>query len=146
MIKTLIWLWVFLKGWGGLVLGGVYTLLHGLAASLGIVDELWFRFRDYAVYEVIDTPILSWPLRVPLCKSCRSCWENIMVNKSVNKNVNRPVPSWGEALKDAQERVKEAERELRHWKSVAAVCRRCISRGEPWPGAESGEEGSCAGR
>ena len=46
----------FLIGWGGLIVGGIYGLVQGFAALLRAIDELFYRFRDYAVYEVIDTP------------------------------------------------------------------------------------------
>ncbi|MFI5102982.1 MAG: hypothetical protein ACHP9V_06395 [Terriglobales bacterium] len=46
----------FLVGWGGLILGGIYGFVQGFSALLRAMDELFYRFRDYAVYEVIDTP------------------------------------------------------------------------------------------
>lgn len=46
----------FLVGWGGLVIGGVYTVVRGFGELVKAVDELYFRFRDYSVFEVIDTP------------------------------------------------------------------------------------------
>lgn len=55
--RVLLFLWGFLKGWGGLILGGIYALIRGFDELLKITDGLVFRFRDYPVFEVIDTPL-----------------------------------------------------------------------------------------
>jgi len=46
----------FLVGWGGLVIGGVYTVVRGFGELVKAVDELMFRLWDYRVFETIDTP------------------------------------------------------------------------------------------
>jgi hypothetical protein len=43
-------------GWGGLIAGGLYALIRGAPESIKAMDDLFFRFYDYSVFEVIDTP------------------------------------------------------------------------------------------
>jgi hypothetical protein len=50
--------WHFLRGWGGLVLAGVYGAIRGLDEVLKVMDELFYRFQDFAVFEVIDQPLV----------------------------------------------------------------------------------------
>lgn len=55
-MRVLSALWNFLRGWGGLLLGGLYTAVLGFKELVKAVDELIFRFWDYRVFEVLDTP------------------------------------------------------------------------------------------
>jgi hypothetical protein len=60
--RALIVLWHILRGWGGLIVGAVYTIARGFKELLAITDELLYRHRDYAVFEIIDTPRVSPPM------------------------------------------------------------------------------------
>jgi hypothetical protein len=41
---------------------------------------------------------------------------------------------WKMALRDAEEGIKRASRELADWKAVAAICRRRVAQRAAWPG------------
>jgi hypothetical protein len=64
-----------------------------------------------------------------------------MVKLNVNKNVklraNNQVGGWEEALKDAEGAIQKTNRELADWKATAAICRKMIAKGQPWPGSQS---------
>ena len=51
-----IWVLDFLKGWGGLTLGAIYTLVLGFKELTEAVDKLYFRFWDFPVFKIINTP------------------------------------------------------------------------------------------
>jgi len=55
MFRVILAILKFLAGWGGLLIGGVYTAVRGFGELVKAVDELMFRFWDYRVFEVIDT-------------------------------------------------------------------------------------------
>ena len=59
------------------------------------------------------------------------------VNKNVNKTVKSRGASWAEALKDAEAEIRKANQELADWKATAAICRRMMAKGQPWPGDKS---------
>jgi hypothetical protein len=52
--RTIFTVWHLLLGWGGLVAGTLYAVFRGTPEVLKIMDELLFRFRDFAVFEIID--------------------------------------------------------------------------------------------
>jgi len=58
------------------------------------------------------------------------------VNNYVKRNVNSGAANWEEALKDAETAIQKANRELADWKATAAICRRMVAKGKPWPGAQ----------
>jgi hypothetical protein len=51
-----IWVLDFLKGWGGLTLGTIYTIVLGFKRLIKAVDEIYFRFWDFPVFKLINTP------------------------------------------------------------------------------------------
>jgi hypothetical protein len=55
------------------------------------------------------------------------------VNKNVKSGVNHGAESWEEALRDAEENLQKASRELADWKAVVAICRKNVAHGKPWP-------------
>src|SRR5260370_41202495 len=56
--RSVLFLWHLLVGWGGLILGGIYGAIRGFDELLKAKDALLSRFRDYAVFEIIDEPLV----------------------------------------------------------------------------------------
>jgi len=54
--------------------------------------------------------------------------------KEKDKQNDKSSSGWLGALKDAEEGLKKARREVIEWKAVASICRRNASKGAPWPG------------
>jgi len=55
------------------------------------------------------------------------------VKQNVKSSVKQSAGSWQEALNDAEEKIRATNRELADWKAVAAICRKRIAAGDPWP-------------
>jgi hypothetical protein len=56
------------------------------------------------------------------------------VNTNVKSHVKTEAGSWPQALRDAEEGIRKANQEVADWKATAAICRRMIAKGAPWPG------------
>jgi hypothetical protein len=55
-----------------------------------------------------------------------------IVKRNGKRNDKRLV-GWQEALADAEQKIRNSEKELGDWKAVAAICRRNIAGRVPWP-------------
>lgn len=94
-MRTLLFLWHLLLGWGGLIVGGIYGVIRGFDELLKAVDALRYRFRDYTVFEVIDEPLV-FPTAIK---------SRLGPIKSLN-----PAPrQYGYTPKDISERLKRKE-------------------------------------
>ena len=62
----------------------------------------------------------------------------IKVNKNATEKVNnndKLQGSLNEALRDAETKLREAQRQVMDWKAVIRACRERIARKIPWPGS-----------
>jgi hypothetical protein len=58
--------------------------------------------------------------------------ENVTNNDKSRDNNNKA--SWNQALRDAEIKLKEAQRQVMDWKAVVRVCGIKIAKGVAWPG------------
>jgi hypothetical protein len=86
MFRVILAILKFLAGWGGLLIGGVHTAVRGFGELVKAVDELMFRFWDYRVFEVIDTP------------RARAS-EAQMIRTAIGRAISGPEPKTSPSLK-----------------------------------------------
>jgi len=56
-------------------------------------------------------------------------------DKRHDTNIEKLQESWNEALRDAEMRLREAQKDVFQWKDVINVCRERIATRIPWPGS-----------